>query len=144
MNIRTIVVGLDASPRAASVLASAVELANKYGAKLAVVRGVGLPVDFPETIVPMSGGELADKLLDASKASLAREVANVPKEMITKCEARFGVAWQVVCDMATEVHADVVVVGTHNRNALDWFMGTTASRITNHAPCSVLVVRAQA
>ncbi|MBK8173259.1 MAG: universal stress protein [Sandaracinaceae bacterium] len=143
MNIRTVVVGLDSSPRATTVLAAARELATKYGARLAIVRAVGMPVDFPETIIPMSSAQLADKLLLSSQDTLKAQIAAIPPEMLLKGEARFGTPWQVICDMATELKADLVVVGTHNRNAIDWFLGTTASRVTNHAPCTVMVIRAQ-
>ncbi|MBK8170688.1 MAG: universal stress protein [Sandaracinaceae bacterium] len=141
MNIRTVLVGLDSSERAKKVLKAAVDLAEHYDAKLVAVRGVGLPVDFPDTILPISANELADKLLETNQASLSALVASVPTTRLLKAEARYGTPWQVVCTIAKEANADVVVVGTHSRNALDVILGTTASRITNHAPCSVLVVR---
>lgn len=141
MKIRTIVVGLDRSERANDVLAAAVELAKQHNAKIVAVRGVGMPVDFPETIVPMSMTNLADMLLKESQNALNTQVAAIPPELLAKAEARFGTPWQVVCGIAKEVNAELVVIGTHSRTALDLVLGTTAARITNHAHCSVLIVR---
>jgi nucleotide-binding universal stress UspA family protein len=53
----------------------------------------------------------------------------------------WGAAWQVLVDVAKETRAELVVVGTHGFSGVDHVIGTTASRLVNHAPCSVLVVR---
>jgi nucleotide-binding universal stress UspA family protein len=43
---------------------------------------------------------------------------------------------------AQEWHADLIVLGTHGRNALGrLMMGSTAEAVFRHAPCPVLLVR---
>ena len=37
--------------------------------------------------------------------------------------------------------ADLVVIGSHGYGGLDRLLGTTAAKVANRAPCSVLVVR---
>ena len=45
-------------------------------------------------------------------------------------------------DLARREHADLVVVGSHGRTGLARLvLGSVASHVTTHAPCSVLVVR---
>jgi nucleotide-binding universal stress UspA family protein len=45
-------------------------------------------------------------------------------------------------DVARREHADLVVVGSHGRTGLPKLvLGSVASHVTTHAPCSVLVVR---
>ena len=45
-------------------------------------------------------------------------------------------------DVARREHADLVVVGSHGRTGIPKLvLGSVASHITTHAPCSVLVVR---
>jgi nucleotide-binding universal stress UspA family protein len=45
-------------------------------------------------------------------------------------------------DASAEWHADLIVVGSHGRNALDRFlMGRGSEAIARHAPCSVEIVR---
>ena len=49
-----------------------------------------------------------------------------------------------ICRIAAERHADLIVTSTHGRTGLaHLFMGSVAERVVRHAPCSVLVVRAQ-
>ena len=46
-------------------------------------------------------------------------------------------------DEAREEHADLIVVGSHGRSGLSkLLLGSVASHVVAHAPCSVLVVKA--
>lgn len=48
-----------------------------------------------------------------------------------------------IIDAAEEWHADLIVLGSHGRKALDRFlMGSVSEAIVRHAHCSVEVVRA--
>jgi nucleotide-binding universal stress UspA family protein len=47
-----------------------------------------------------------------------------------------------IIDQATHWNAELIVVGSHGRKALDRFlMGSVAEGIVRHAPCSVEIVR---
>lgn len=139
--MKRIVVGLDTSERAPEVLNRALEMARGQGAKLIVVRAVGLPIGLPIEELTVSPEGLPAKLLAATQAGLDRQLANAPKDLIERAEARIGTPWQVICDAAKEFGADLIVIGTHGHGPLDRMIGTTAARVVNHAPCSVLVVR---
>ncbi len=53
-----------------------------------------------------------------------------------------GVIYEVVCRVAEEMNADVLVVGSHGRDGLSRLvLGSTAEKLMRHAPCPVLVVR---
>jgi len=48
----------------------------------------------------------------------------------------------MIIDASEEWHADVIVLGSHGRKALDRFlMGNVSEAITRHAHCSVEIVR---
>jgi len=48
----------------------------------------------------------------------------------------------VLIEMARAEHADLVVVGSHGRTGLaKLLIGSVASHVVTHAPCSVLVVK---
>lgn len=48
-----------------------------------------------------------------------------------------------IAALASDVGADLVVVGTHGRTgAKRWFLGSVAEQVVRIAPCTVLVVRA--
>ncbi len=139
--MQRIVVGVDTSDRAAFVLSEAIALAQAGRAKLIVVRGIGLPVEFPLEALSIAPDAMPATLQKITQQGLDRFVAKVPPDVFERAEARIGTPWQVVCDAAKEHHANLVIVGTHGHGAIDRLLGTTAARVVNHAPCSVLVVR---
>jgi nucleotide-binding universal stress UspA family protein len=60
------------------------------------------------------------------------------KTRVLEAEARTG-----IIDMASEWHADMIVLGSHGRKGLQRFMlGSVAESVARGAYCSVLIVRA--
>jgi nucleotide-binding universal stress UspA family protein len=54
---------------------------------------------------------------------------------------RLGSARHVIVEVASEVGADVVVIGSHSkRGLLDIAVGDTARHVSTHAPCEVVMV----
>ena len=48
----------------------------------------------------------------------------------------------LIPEMAQQEHADLIVVGSHGRTGLPkLIMGSVASHVVTHAPCSVVVVK---
>jgi nucleotide-binding universal stress UspA family protein len=53
---------------------------------------------------------------------------------------RLGSARHVIVEVASEVGADLVVIGSHSkRGLLDIALGDTARHVSSHAPCQVLM-----
>jgi nucleotide-binding universal stress UspA family protein len=49
---------------------------------------------------------------------------------------------EAILDHVNEVHADLVVLGTRGKSGLrELLIGTTAEKIIQHAPCSILAVK---
>lgn len=140
--MQRILVGLDASPRAAGVLEVAAKLAQGLGAKLVLFRGVGIPIEVPAEAYSLSPDNLEEALEKAAIGSLATLAAQMPPGLVEKIRVAVGTPWQSVCHVAQEENVDLIVVGSHGYGGLDRVIGTTASRIVNHADRSVLVVRA--
>lgn len=56
---------------------------------------------------------------------------------------RAGDAAQAICQLASDVEAELIVVGTHGRTGLARFLlGSVAEGVVRLAPCAVLVARA--
>jgi nucleotide-binding universal stress UspA family protein len=54
---------------------------------------------------------------------------------------RVGSPRHVIVDVASEIEADLVVIGSHSkRGLLDIALGGTALHVSTHAPCTVLMV----
>ena len=139
--MKRILVGLDGSARAPAVLDAAVKLAKRQGARVVLMRGVGLPPDVPQDFWRTTEEPLLDVLKRRAKEYLEGCVAKVPQDCFGGIEIAVGVPWQAICEMARSVDADVVVIGSHGYSGFDRLLGTTAAKVVNHAPCTVVVVR---
>lgn len=136
-----VVVGLDRSEVAKLVLSEALEFARRYHGKLHVVRAVPVPVEMPLEALSVDPEALPARLLDHAQRDVERAVEGADKSLIGSVEARVGVPWQVLVDVAKEKQAGLLVVGTHRYGVIDRLLGTTAARVANHAPCSVFIIR---
>src|SRR5262249_15329888 len=137
---RRIVVGLDGSEGSRRALESAIVLARTGKAELFLVSVEELP-RYPAAI-----DEIDDEQRSAEK--FYREVQDEAVERITRAglvyhrEIRAGHAAKALPEYATEVGADLLVIG-HSGHSGIWgrVLGTTADKVVDHAHCSVLVVR---
>jgi len=69
--------------------------------------------------------------------AIARE-ANVP----VRCEVLFGNPAEMVLHHARKQKADLIVVGSLGESGIkEFLLGNVATRVTAHAPCTVLIVR---
>jgi nucleotide-binding universal stress UspA family protein len=139
--MKNILVGLDGSPRASGVLATALTIARAQGAKVHLLRSVGLPPDVPQDFWKTTDEPLLEVLRRHAKANLDEHLAKVPAELRGGVEVVVGVPWQSICDRARREAVDLVVIGSHGYAGLDHVLGTTAAKVVNHAPCTVVVVR---
>lgn len=138
---KNIVVALDTSPRAPGVLAAAVDIARESGAQLTLFRSVGIPIDLPPEALSMSPAKLPEFLEDRARHGLEELARSLPDKLVRGVSVHVGVPWEAICRVAREVEADLIVLGSHGFSGIDHLIGTTASRVVNHADRSVLVVR---
>jgi universal stress protein F len=139
--MKSILVGLDASPRAKDVLAAAIDLARRTGAKLRLFRAVGLPPELPTNLWSLPPTQVTATLLATGRSEIEAAAETVPPELLDGATAQVGVAWDAICSAAREYDVDLVVIGSHGYGILDRLVGTTAAKVVNHADRSVLVVR---
>lgn len=132
---------LDGSSRARGVLNAAVDLALETGAKLHLFRSVGLSPEVPVEAYSTSPNRLAGVLVERSKRELEDLSKELPEQIVDGVSSRIGSPWQSICDVARELHVQMIIVGSHGFDALDRLLGTTAARVVNHADRPVLVVR---
>lgn len=139
-----ILVGLDASPRAAGVLQKAVELARRGSGKVLLFRAVGIPVGIPHEAYSMSPASLADLLESEAKRYLEQAATKVPPDLLLGTVIGVGTPWQAICTAADHNNVDMIVIGSHGYSGIDRLIGTTAAKVVNHATQSVLVLRERA
>ena len=56
-------------------------------------------------------------------------------------DVRYGHSYNTILDVSESIGADLIIITSHRPGLKDYFIGSTASRVVRHAPCSVLVVR---
>jgi nucleotide-binding universal stress UspA family protein len=138
---RKILLAYDGSEGANRALAVGIDLAKIHGAELwAVAVQEKLP-RFSGTIDEVQeekqfANDQYGKLLEAAKVK-AKEAGIELKTLM-----RPGHPAQTVVAVAKEGKFDLVLVG-HTGLSGVWaaFLGTTAEKVSRHAPCSVLIVR---
>ncbi len=141
-----IVVAMDFSELSDRALDTAVDLAKGAGAELHLVHAFDVKIPFvtpyevavPDHLITEARQAAARKLEEArQKASAAGAEAKTHLEDVP--------AWSAIVRIAEEVEADLVVMGTRGNTGLKHvLLGSVAERTLRLAPCSVLIVRAEA
>jgi nucleotide-binding universal stress UspA family protein len=120
-------------------LDKAVELAKASGAKLKLIF-VRSPVPFAmNEYVPAEYFDTDEKAALKALEEIVGKL-DLPKDQIS-ASSPFGAVYDEVLKEATEMKADLIVVGSHRPNWSTYLIGSNAAKIVRHATCSVLVVR---
>jgi len=144
---RPILLATDGSPSAGEAQHEAFEMARVTGAPLVVVSvahtmfpaaGYGA-YGFADVVTELSHAE--HQRIDALLASVAEAASKEGIDCTTVVAD--GVIVDEICRIATEHHAQLVVVGSHGWGAARRFLsGSVSTGLVHSAPCPVLVVRA--
>ena len=79
----------------------------------------------------------------AGKAAVADTVAALDASSPIEQVVRVGSAGPELCRLATELDADVVVIGSRGRGAIKRaLLGSVSTHVVHNAPCPVMVIRA--
>lgn len=144
MKFKRILVAIDESTFAAHAADVATDLAAQLGAELAFVT----VVDAAVMPYQADSGMPADEWLAMMRGD-AKTLLNtfVSRRVVTPPPLQFleeGKAATRVVDAARNWPADLIVMGTHGRNAVaNALIGSVAQQVLQHAPCPVMVLRAQ-
>jgi nucleotide-binding universal stress UspA family protein len=140
--VRSIVVGTDGSPSADRAVRRAADVAKGVGAQVHLVTAFPDVATFRETIVSSAKADPVD-LREVAESVLAREsraLADQGIDVVT--HAREGDPAEVIIDVAQEQGADLIIVGARGLSGLERFLlGSVSSKLSHHAPTSVMVVR---
>ncbi len=139
-----ILVPTDFSENAATALDYAVALASKLDAKIHLLNVIGLPLSNFTTPTDSAVGsilESSQQELDRLAASHTSEVVFAPT-LLKVANARD--LFDLIDATATEVGADLIVMGTHGRRGVSRLLhGSVAESVVRTAPCPVLLVRSE-
>ena len=138
---RKILVALDGSEASKKALGTAIQLARSHAAGLCAL---GVEEHLPHYAATVGEVEEAKD----EQASFFGRVMDESRRAATEhdvqltIEIRAGNAAQQIVRVASDGEFDLIVIGAKGHSRIRYFLlGTTADRVSHHAPCSVLLVR---
>jgi nucleotide-binding universal stress UspA family protein len=139
-NVQHILVAHDFGEPAQGALEFALGLAGKLNAHVTVLHAYDLPIHGLEGLA--AGAALETHVQAAARTALDEIVAQSRDSAVdVESVLRTGPPWSEITATARDMHADLIVVGTHGRRGLSRAMlGSVAERVVRSAPCPVLTV----
>jgi nucleotide-binding universal stress UspA family protein len=129
--LETIMVCLDGSEIAERVLKKALELAARVDAKLILYRFVFMVYD----------AVVMELELEEAKRYL-QDKERMHPDLVKGTVVRRSGGRSDIVEYATELQADLIVLGSHgNRGLVRWLLGSVAEDTVHHAQVPVLVIR---
>jgi nucleotide-binding universal stress UspA family protein len=145
MQVKTILVPSDFSEHAEYAFTWALEMAEKWGAKVVVVNAAPMfsHLAYPESVYMLDLAKMEAELIADAEKKLREFIAKKGMSAVTvEIRAVMGDPFWEICTAAEQEHADLIVMGSHGRTGLAHvLLGSVAERVVRHAPCPVLVAR---
>jgi nucleotide-binding universal stress UspA family protein len=144
--IKTIVVGTDGSAHGQHAVSFTADLARQLDAEVILVHVADpspVPLATAGGYVPYVPQSVVDETRNATEKRVRVEFSTPLRAAGVKYQTRVivGMAPAVLAKAATELDAQLIVVGTRALHGLVEFMlGSTSHVLTHHAPVPVLVV----
>jgi nucleotide-binding universal stress UspA family protein len=143
-----VVVAYDFSPSAEEAVLRAVELACRAPQHIlhilaAIDPSTGMGISPPTQGVDWGYAESIQKLVTARlvAAFAGRSSASEVQFFV---HARIGPAADEVLQLAEEIGADLILIGSHSRTGLERLvLGSVSERVVRQAKCAVIVARAK-
>jgi nucleotide-binding universal stress UspA family protein len=141
---KDILVPTDLGEGADEALAYACELAQQFGATVHLLNVIGVPaLGVPELGVALTSS-MIDSIVRDHQFAIER-LAEIHRSQVSIGVVLLciGDARELINRTAVDVHADLIVMGTHGRRGVSRALfGSVAEAVVRTAPCPVLTVRA--
>lgn len=147
VRIGKILVPTDFSTGAESALAWARGLAQAFGAEVTLLHVLDVSVaalaGFPANVAMVpAAGELLERIRAETEQEMRRLAARFPG---VRTIIREGMPRGAILEVAKEIAADLIVMGTHGRTGLGHVLfGSVAEHVVRHSRIPVLTVRQRA
>ncbi|MFP8879025.1 MAG: universal stress protein [Myxococcota bacterium] len=143
IEVRTILLPVDFSDNALTVIEWGSHLAEQHNSKLVLFHAYHLPVEFQQ----LEGAYLPPDFWANVKAEAQQSLNRFETDLRNKSlqvesVVREGYAATAIVEEAAEIGADLIVIGTHGLSGLKhMLLGSIAERVVQKAPCPVLTVK---
>jgi nucleotide-binding universal stress UspA family protein len=145
IDVRSILVPIDFSPNAASVLEWAAHLAEEHECPLVLLHAYHLPVDFQQLEGAYLPPDFWTQVKNDAAANLEKHADTLRgRGLQVETVLREGYPASVIEEEARDRHVDLIVIGTRGHTGLKHLLlGSVAERVVQKAACAVLTVKAR-
>ena len=140
MNYQHILLATDLHDDNKPVIDQAVALAKRNNAKLSVINVMPNIPYYMASGIP-SIADLEDHLEEENLKKMKLLEADI--DMPAEFHMLHGSPKRKIVQLASDIDADIIVVGSHGRHGVEKFIGSTANGVLHRAHCDVLVIRIQ-
>jgi nucleotide-binding universal stress UspA family protein len=138
----SVLVAFDFSDTSMSALTYGENLAHTFGGRLHVLHVADVIATSAAQFYPEGPGDPEVKATELAMNQLRAFLSSHDGPAATPAVRLSRSPADEIVKYAKEVHADIVVVGTHGRGGVSrLLMGSVAEHVVRNAPCPVLVVR---
>jgi nucleotide-binding universal stress UspA family protein len=148
-NLRTVIVPLDGSELAESVLTTAAELAKKLNLEVILFRAYTIPLTVlaadPDGYYSATDDKLIAAMRDETVAYLEKKVEEMKKSGVDKVSyvAEYGFAADEIISFARKTPDNLIAMCTHGHSGVKrWVLGSVTETVVRHSADPVLVIRA--
>lgn len=140
--VERILCPFDFSLHSQRALVNAIHLARQLDARLVLLHVIESPSP-PSSTTAASSDRQA--YIDEQRQRLAGVLARLDSHGVNvDCEVRTGEPPSQIQNAARELKADLLVMGSAGRTGLSrLFLGSVATKVLRHLPCSVITVKAE-
>jgi nucleotide-binding universal stress UspA family protein len=142
LNLKRVLVAIDFTETSDTAFDFAVQLAEKFGASVTAVHAFEIPViGFPDGAL-VATADIASRIQEAARQGLDAAVKTRAGGAV-KIDSilREGSPHEEVRAVAEQVHADLIVIGTHGRRGLARaLLGSVAENIIRTVKIPVLTI----
>jgi nucleotide-binding universal stress UspA family protein len=138
--MKKILVAHDGSRASDKAVQAAISLAREFKSPLTVISVI--PELYLTELVELDRSRILDTLTADAKKTLERVRARAEGVRSVKTLIKYGNPAVEILAEAAKMRASLIVTGSHGRHGAQKFLlGSVSSKIVDHAPCSVLVVK---
>lgn len=138
--MKNILLAHDGSKQAEKALKKAVEIALKFGSSLTVISVA--PELYLTELVEVDRERILETITGEAEKAMQKVRSSAKGVRALKTIVTQGSPAEEILKAAKKIKADLIVTGSHGRHgATKFLLGSISSKIIDHAPCAVLVVK---
>ena len=138
--MKKILIAHDGSKSSEKALKQAFEIADKFGSSVTVISVV--PELYLTELMEMDRLRILETLTEEAQRIMDKIKAKTAGSKPVRTIVAQGNPAEEILGTANKIKADLIVTGSHGRHGAQKFLlGSVSSKIIDHAPCTVLVVK---